>query len=110
MPKSLGGALSEGKPVVFTTKDDVPNVVCDYGLEAEALKLLEDMKLIHILRTRANDDKIEDTLAWAKILNKLLATVTNQHIPSSSMAPRTFINSLRLTADALEQLIKCQRI
>ena len=50
MAKSIGGALQEGQPVVFTLTGRVPQVICEPGKEREALELMEKMKLIELLR------------------------------------------------------------
>lgn len=105
MAKSLGEALSKGMPAVFTSKDDVPNVVCERGMESEALKLLEDMNLICILRSHEGEDKISDGVQWTRLVAKLLKLVTDQHIPSSALAPRAFVSSLNMASSNLKQLI-----
>lgn len=59
MAKSLGGALKEGRPVVFTREGHPPEVVCEPGKEREALELMEKMKLIVLMRPadgRASND------------------------------------------------------
>jgi hypothetical protein len=51
MAKSLGGALKEGSPVVFTRKEGgKPQVVCEPGKEREALELMAKMGLIELMR------------------------------------------------------------
>ena len=51
MAKSLGEALAEGVPVVFTKLDgSVPDVVCEPGKELQALELLEKMGRIKLIR------------------------------------------------------------
>ena len=47
---SMGKALVEGKPVVFTGEDRLPEVVCEEGKEKEALELMEKMELITLIR------------------------------------------------------------
>jgi len=49
MAKSLGGAMKEGLPIVFTAKDRIPEVWCRKDNRAEALELLDKMKLITIV-------------------------------------------------------------
>ena len=51
--KSFGEALVKGNPVVMTWKKGikrVPQVICRYGKEKEALELMADMKLIELVR------------------------------------------------------------
>lgn len=50
MAKSFGEALATGKPVVLTSRDDIPMVICRVDAEADALKLLHDMKLVNLVR------------------------------------------------------------
>ena len=47
---SMGKALVDGKPVVFTGEDRLPEVVCEEGKEKEALELMVQMKLITLIR------------------------------------------------------------
>lgn len=46
---SIGKALAEGKPVVFTGSG-VPEVVVPPGKEKQALELLEKKELIKVIR------------------------------------------------------------
>ena len=46
---SIGKALMDGKPVVFTGKDRLPEVVCKEGKEKEALELMAQMNLITLI-------------------------------------------------------------
>lgn len=46
---SLGEALKNGGPVVFTRKGDIPSLVCAPGKEAEALKLLDQKGIIRLM-------------------------------------------------------------
>jgi len=47
MAKGIG---SIGGAVVFTKDGDVPEVVCEFGKEPEALELLDRMGLIELMR------------------------------------------------------------
>jgi len=47
---SMGKALIDGKPVVFTGADRLPEVVCEEGKEKEALELMVKMELITLTR------------------------------------------------------------
>jgi len=50
MKMSMGKALIDGKPVVFTGADRLPEVVCEEGKEKEALELMVKMELITLTR------------------------------------------------------------
>jgi len=49
MAASLGEAMAEGRPVVFTSENRPPQLLYVKGKEAEALKLLDDMHIIELL-------------------------------------------------------------
>jgi hypothetical protein len=50
MSMSVGSALAEGKPVVFTGEGKLPEVVCEEGKEKDALELLVKMDIIKLMR------------------------------------------------------------
>jgi hypothetical protein len=50
MKMSVGKALVEGQPVVFTGEGRLPEVVCEEGKEKEALELMVKMELITLTR------------------------------------------------------------
>ena len=41
-------ALMEGKPVVFTSENEIPEVICPEGTEKEALEMMVVMGLIKL--------------------------------------------------------------
>lgn len=47
---SIGGALAAGIPVIFTSKDSKPQVICREGREREALETMSKMGLIELVR------------------------------------------------------------
>lgn len=47
---SVGTALAQGTPVVFTSEGRVPQLVCEPGKELEGLELLEKKGIVTILR------------------------------------------------------------
>lgn len=47
---SFTKALMQGKPVIFTGENILPDVICPEGAEKEALEMMVDMGLIKLTR------------------------------------------------------------